>query len=86
METIREVFDHYLPLLIMKMKDPQPAIRFCERYNTPHTKMVDLTKKVPDEKIRELFDMVNHSYFSDNPNFLYFEMNTKLKELKEQDK
>ena len=86
METAREIFDFYIPKLIMKMKDPNPAIRFCEVFNQPHTNMGDIMKRIPDNRVRELWNMVIHSSFKEDPNPLIKEMNAKVKELKEQGK
>ena len=86
METAREIFDFYIPKLIMKMKDQNPAIRFCEAFNQPHTNMGDITKRIPDNRVRELWNMVIHSSFKEDPNPLIKEMNGKAKELKEQGK
>lgn len=86
MQTIREIFDYYLPKLILKMKDPTQAIRFCEAFNHPHTKMEDITKNIPDHRVRELWNSVVRASFKEDPNPLMKEMNAKVKELKEQGK
>jgi hypothetical protein len=86
MDTAREIFDHYIPQLIMKMRDPRPAMQFCEQFNSAHTKMADLTKNIPDHRVRELWNMVIHSNFKEDPNPLIKEMNGKVRELKEQGK
>lgn len=86
MQTIREIFDYYLPKLILKMKDPRQAIRFCEIFNPPHTKMDDVTKNIPDHRVRELWNLVVNASFKEDPNPLMKEMNAKVKELKEQGK
>lgn len=86
METAREIFDFYIPQLIMKMRDPRPAMQFCEQFNSAHTKMADLTKNIPDHRVRELWNMVVHSNFKEDPNPLIKEMNGKVRELKEQGK
>ena len=86
MDTAREIFDHYIPLLIMKMRDPRPAMQFCEQFNSAHTLMTDITKNIPDHRVRELWNMVIHSNFKEDPNPLIKEMNGKVRELKEQGK
>ena len=86
METAREIFDFYIPKLILKMRDPRQAIRFCEQFNPPNTLMVDITKNIPDNRVRELWNMVVKSSFKEDPNPLIKEMNAKTKRLKEQGK
>lgn len=86
MQTIREIFNYYLPKLILKMKDPRQAIHFCEIFNPPHTKMDDVTKRIPDHRVRELWNLVVNASFKEDPNPLMKEMNAKVKELKEQGK
>ena len=54
METAREIFDFYIPKLIMKLRDPHQAMLFCEQFNPPHTLMADVTKNIPDHRVREL--------------------------------
>ena len=86
METAREIFDFYIPKLIMKMSDPTAAIRFCEAYNPPHTTMDNVTKGVPDSQVRTLWNMVTHASYKEYPNPLIREMNGKVRELKEKGK
>ena len=86
METAREIFDHYIPQLIMKLRDPRQEMQFCEQFNSAHTKMTDITKNIPDHRVRELWNMVVHSNFKEDPNPLIKEMNGKVRELKEQGK
>ena len=86
METAREIFDFYIPKLILKMRDPRQAVRFCQQFNNLHTLMADITKNIPDNRVRELWNMVVNSSFKEDPNPLIKEMNAKVKRLKEQDK
>ena len=86
METAREIFDFYIPKLIMKLRDPHQAMLFCEQFNPSHTLMADVTKNIPDHRVRELWTMVVNSSFKEDPNPLIREMNAKVKELKEQGK
>lgn len=83
METAREIFEHYIPQLIMKMRDPRQAIQFCEQFNPAHTKMVDIIKNIPDHRVRELWDMVVGSEFKEDPMPLVREMNEKIKQFRE---
>ena len=48
--------------------------------------MADVTKNIPDHRVRELWTMVVNSSFKEDPNPLIKEMNAKVKELKEQGK
>lgn len=50
------------------------------------TLMTDITKNIPDHRVRELWNMVVHSNFKEDPNPLIKEMNGKVRELKEQGK
>ena len=81
METIREIYDFYMPKLIMMMHDPTSAMRFCDRYAPPHTKIDDITRNIPNDKVRELWSMVINSSFRENPNPIMKEMIEKLKQL-----
>lgn len=76
--TKREVTNKYLPVLIMKMKDPVQAIRYCHPWADGQV-MGHLIDKMPDEKIPYLWDMIKKAKYKEDPNPVIREMSAELK-------